>query len=259
MPHDVEPRSGERVDGGNRALERLQSWTTACESHSWAGERRENPTVEIQHVTLPSPLDGRLVLLKEPASARARSFRLLRHKLLSGGDPRIVAVTSASPSEGKTTCALNLALAIAEDTLMSVLLFDAHLRRPALGPILHCAPTRASRTDVTRAAVAGPPYPVVAISGTRLHVAALPATSLEGGRLDRTLLSLVLSDLRCKYDYVIVDAASVLESGDVDVVGESSDGVLVAVRAGRSRKSDVRLAIAQLAPARILGTVLMDA
>jgi Mrp family chromosome partitioning ATPase len=259
MPQDIEPRNADRVDASDHALERLDSWTTACETHSWPGERRASPTVELQHVTLPRPLDGRLVLLNEPASARARSFRLLRHKLLSGANPRIIAVTSACASEGKTTCALNLALAIAEDTLMSVLLFDAHLRRPALGPILHCAPATAFHTDVTRLAVAGPPYPIVAVSGTRLHVAALPATSLEVGRLDRTLFSLVLSDLRGAYDYVVIDAASVLESGDVDVVGESSDGVVVAVRAGRSRKRDVAHAIAQLAPARILGTVLMDA
>jgi Mrp family chromosome partitioning ATPase len=259
MAYDIEDRKPEGEEGGTRALQRLQLWTTACETHSWAGEPGLHPTVEIQNVTLPSPLDARLILLTEPTSARARGYRLLRHKLLSHSDPRIIAVTSASPGEGKTTCALNLALAIAEDTLTSVLLFDANLLRPTLGQILHFAPSDIFVEDVTRLASVGPPYPVVSIAGTRLHVAALPPRPFDGGRLDRTLFSLALNDFRSAYDYIVIDAASVLESGDVDVVGESSHGVLLTTRAGHSRRSDVRRALAQLAPAPVLGSVLIDA
>jgi Mrp family chromosome partitioning ATPase len=90
-------------------------------------------------------------------------------------------------------------------------------------------------------------------------VAALPETPIEGGRLDRTLFAVALSDLRNAYDYIVIDAASVFESGDVDVVGECSSGVIVAARAGRSRKGDLRRAIGELAPAHVLGTVLIDA
>ena len=55
--------------------------------------------------------DDRLVMHLAPKSARAAAFRMLRYKLVERGHPRTVAVTSAEPRDGKTTCAANLALA----------------------------------------------------------------------------------------------------------------------------------------------------
>ena len=228
------------------------------EARGLVSTRSSGPPIALDHVVLPDALDPRLVILREPTSERARSYRLLRHRLLSDSDPRIIAVTSALSGEGKTTCALNLALAIAEDSMTRVLLLDANLRRPALGRILNFAPSESLVENVTRLTNVGPPYPIASVSGTRLHVAALRNAPLEIGRLDRTLFALVLHDLRYAYDYIVIDAAAVLESGDVDVVGECSSGVIVTARAGRSRKNDMRRAIAQLAPARVLGSVLID-
>jgi Mrp family chromosome partitioning ATPase len=237
----------------------LALWTTPSEALSQVGAPGARPTIWLEHVSLPDTLDPRLVILTDPGSGRARSYRLLRHQLFSQADPRIVAVTSAYPGEGKTTCALNLALAMVEDTMTRVLLVDANLRRPALGHIFGFTPFENLVENMARFVDVGPPYPVAAISGTRLHVAALPERPLDGGRLDRTLFAVALSDLRDAYDYIVIDAASVLESGDVDVIGECSNGVIVAARAGQSRKGAMRRAIAQLAPANVLGTVLIDA
>jgi len=238
----------------------LTLWRAARDTQrNWALARRPPPLIDIEHVALRGTLDPRLVLLSEPGSDRARSYRLLRHRLFSNGDPRTVAVTSAHRGEGKTTCALNLALAIAEDTMTRTLLLEANLPRPALAQVFAFAPSRSIVEKIIRFSSVGPPYPVVSISGTRLHASALPDTPLEGRRLDRTLFAAVLSELREAYDYIVVDAASVLESGDVDVVGESSDAVIVAARAGRSGKRELRRAIAQLAPAPVLGSVLIDA
>jgi Mrp family chromosome partitioning ATPase len=237
----------------------LRPTTTEAQDYGWVDSRSEFPVVEIESVTLQSPLDSRLVILNEPTSTQARSYRLLRHKLLSHSDSRVVAVTSACPGDGKTTCALNLALALAEDSLTRVLLLDANLRRPAIAQVLKLSPSESLVETMTRLAYVGSPYPVVTIGGTRLHVAALSAAPLDGGRLDRMLLALALDQLRRTYDYIVIDAASVLESGDVDVIGECSNGVIVTARAGHSRRGDVRRALAQLEPAHILGIVVIDA
>jgi Mrp family chromosome partitioning ATPase len=214
----------------------------------------------LEHIRLPHALDQRLVMLREPQSARARSFRLLRHRLLSRTDPRIVAVTSPRPGDGKTTCALNLALAIAEEEMVRVLLLEANLKSPCLGQVLGFEPGGSLLEDITRYTDAGPRYPVAAIYGTRLHVAALRGGDvLPEARLDRALFAIALRELRTVYDYIVIDAASVLASADADVVGECSNGVILAMRAGTSRKSDLRRAVDQLAPAPILGTVLFDA
>lgn len=216
------------------------------------------PLIALDYVSLPDVVDARLVMLSEPASSKARSYRLLRHRLLSRAT-RVVAVTSARPGDGKTTCAANLALAIAEDAMTHVLLIDANLRRPALGRMFGFDPTQSLVGDITRFVDLGPPYPVVAIRGTRVHVAALPAGLAPNARLERTLFSAVLAELRGAYDHIVIDAASVLESADADVVGECADGVVVTVRAGGSRMSDLQRAIEQLRPAAVLGTVLLDA
>jgi receptor protein-tyrosine kinase len=153
---------------------------------------------------------------------------------------------------------VNLALAIAEDAMTRVLLLDANLRRPALGPLFKVAPRRTLiGTDLWIADV-GPPYPVVSILGTRLLVAPLPSEPLPEWRLDRTALAVALADLRDAFDYIVIDAGSVLESGDVDVVAECSNGAVLAARAGRSRKRDMRRAISQLSPVPVLGTALVD-
>jgi Mrp family chromosome partitioning ATPase len=214
--------------------------------------------VGVEYVALPKVLDERLVLLREPESARARSYRLLRHRLLSDSDPRIVAVSSSRPSEGKTTCALNLALALAEDTLVSVLLVEANLLRPSIGKIFGFDPITSVVENLARFSDVGPPYPVGAILGTRLHISALPQ-SVPDARLDRTQFSVALLELRQVYDYIVIDAAAVFESADADVIGECSNGVVLTTRARASRATDLRRAIDQLAPATVLGTVLLDA
>src|SRR5262249_49402876 len=78
-------------------------------------------------------LDPRLVLLTEPDSPRAASFRVLRDRLLDASLPRVVAVSSAAPNDGKTTCAVNLALALAEGPATKVLLVDGNFFDPELG------------------------------------------------------------------------------------------------------------------------------
>lgn len=252
------PESQSFAPGEAREIERPLAPATVANEQALTSTRTSSPPLALEYVVLPNTLDPRVVLLREPTSERARSYRLLRHRLLSDSDPRIIAVTSAFPGEGKTTCALNLALAIAEDSMTRVLLLDANLRRPALSQILHFVPSESLFENAARLTNVGPPYPVVSLSGTRLHVAAVRNAPLETGRLDRTLFALILDDLRYAYDYIVIDAAAVLESGDVDVIGECSSGVIVTARAGRSRKDGIRRAIAQLAPTRVLGTVLID-
>jgi receptor protein-tyrosine kinase len=217
----------------------------------------DEPIVRIETAPSPEPDDPRLVMLHERDSSQARGYRLLRHRLLCDSDPRIIVVTSARDGEGKTTCAVNLALAIAEDAMTRVLLLDANLRRPALGPLFQVAPQKTLIGTDTGIADVGPPYPVVSILGTRLLVAPLPSEPLPDWRLDRTAFAVALADLRDAFDYIVIDAGSVLESADVDVVGECSTGAVLAMRAGRSRKREVRRALAQLAPVPVLGTALV--
>ena len=217
------------------------------------------PSFVFEQVEIPVDVDARLVMLYGHATEQARAFRLLRHRLLSQGDPRVIAVTSAEPSEGKTTCAANLALGLADETMSRVLLVEANLRRPALGEVFGYEPGDSFVRHLVEHRDAAPPYPVAGVIGTRLHVAALPSQQGRRSRLDRLLFSTALHELRYAYDYIVIDAAAVLESADADVAGECADGVLLTTRAGVSKKGAVTRAIEQLHPTRVFGTVLLDA
>jgi Mrp family chromosome partitioning ATPase len=223
-----------------------------------APNERSFPAAVIEEVTLPSELDPRLVFLSEPDSAQARNYRLLRHRLLAGADPRVIAVTSALPGEGKTTCAANLALALADQTFARVLLIDANVRRPALARTFGFEPEDSFIDQLVRGQDVRPPYSVARILGTRLHVAALRSDTPRELHLDRLRLDLALSEVRDCYHYIVIDAASVSESADADIVGECADGMLVAARAKKSHRRALCRAIDQLSPAPMLGIVLLD-
>jgi Mrp family chromosome partitioning ATPase len=256
-PARAENEQSNGPDDGEPARDGIVTWKYHTENIAVV-LRNPKPTIALEHADLPGSLDARLVMLSEPTSEQARSYRALRHRLLANPDVRVVAITSARPGEGKTTCAVNLGLALAEDTMMRVLIVDANLRRPALGGVFGFSPSESLMERVTRVMELYPPYPVTSIGGTRVHVAALPNGPSQF-RLERSLLSAALAELRNAYDYIVIDTAAVLESADADVVGECSDAAIIAVRHGASRKADVRRAVNQLAPATVLGTVLVDA
>jgi Mrp family chromosome partitioning ATPase len=228
--------------------------TQALATFAWSPP----PVVLMEEVELTPQLDPRLIVLREPASAQARSFRLLEHRLLTLGNPRVIAVTSAERGEGKTTCAANLALVLSEETSARVLLVDANLPRPGVGDLFGFEPTDSFMIKLLRSEDASPPHAVASVGGMRLQLAALHPLVARGKRLDRMLLAGALHELRRMYDYIVLDTASVLESADANCVSLCADGVLVAARAGKSRKSALVRAMDQLRPAPVLGTVLLD-
>jgi Mrp family chromosome partitioning ATPase len=208
--------------------------------------------VALRHACIVTPYDARLFPLAAPSSPQARAVRLLRHRLLAHGDPRVILVTSARPNEGKTTCAASLALVFAEESFAKVLLVEANQERPALARAFGVPPLEAALPAVETGN-----YPVTGLDGTRLSLAGLGAPG--SGRLDRGGVRRAMTELREAYDYVLLDAASVLESADVDVLAEVASGVLVAARARATKKSDLVRALEMLSPEPVLGVVLLEA
>ncbi|MCC7703059.1 tyrosine-protein kinase family protein [Janthinobacterium sp. GW460P] len=82
-------------------------------------------------------------------SSVAEDFRIIKRPLLrqaraSGAEAirhgNLIVVTSAMPGEGKTYCAINLAMSIAMEMDMTVLLIDADVARPSVLKVLGLPP-----------------------------------------------------------------------------------------------------------------------
>lgn len=80
------------------------------------------------------PATHSLITMEQPTSAMAEAFRSLRTNLLFAsreGTPKVLAITSAMPAEGKSSTCLNLATAFGQSN-KRVLLIDADLRKPSI-------------------------------------------------------------------------------------------------------------------------------
>jgi non-specific protein-tyrosine kinase len=200
-----------------------------------------------------------LILQTRPMAPRSESFRQLRTNLQFvdvDGRPRVVAVTSALPAEGKTSTACNLAIALAQTGAM-VVLVEADLRRPAFDRYLGVEGA-AGLTSILigRASVEDVLQPLGNQRVMALASGPLPPNPSE--LLGSQAMTAVIDELRAGFDYVIVDVPPLLPVTDGAVVSALADGTLLVVRAGKTRRDQLGQAAALLSnvEARTLGIVL---
>jgi Mrp family chromosome partitioning ATPase len=212
------------------------------------------------HLPTDESPDPRLELVIDPDSERSASFRVLRHHLLELGKPQVIVVSSPREGDGKTTTALNLALALAECGRAKVLLAEAHVRRPQLANVFRVVPPwcfyeqlAAHRNQPTL------PWSFVEIPQLWLHVAPINPRIEMTQLLDAVAFEIAMERLRfAGYDHVVIDAPPVLGSADVNLMADAADGVMLAVRARRSTSRDLRKAVDQLGGNKVVGTVLVE-
>ncbi len=219
------------------------------------------PQIDLTQHHLPEDsIDPRLDLLIDPDSERSAAFRVLRHHLLEIGRPQVVIVTSPQGGDGKTTTAVNLALALAECGRAKTLLVETHVRRPQLTTVFQFVPPwcfaeqlAAHRHQPTM------PWSLIDIPQLWLHVAAINPRTDQTQLLDGPAFAIAMERLRLAgYDHIVVDAPPVLGSADVNLMTDAADSVVFALRARRSNTRDLRRAIEQLGTNKVAGTVLLQ-
>ncbi|MFE7838670.1 polysaccharide biosynthesis tyrosine autokinase [Streptomyces sp. NPDC057474] len=188
---------------------------------------------------------------------RAEGFRRLRTSLRFvdvDQPPKVIAVTSPLPREGKTSVAINLAAALAE-TGSSVCLVDADLRRPSTARTLGLVRDAGLTTVLIGQAEV---HQVLQSAGSfsMLTSGSVPPNPTE--LLGSAQLRAVLRTLAEKFDHVVVDTAPVLPVADASVIASAVDGYLLVVRASRTSRDQVGATLRTLehVGAPVLGTVL---
>jgi succinoglycan biosynthesis transport protein ExoP len=199
-----------------------------------------------------------LPLVPLPTSPSAEAYQTLRTALLlSRGSthPRVLLVTSAAAREGKTTTAVNAALALASCGA-TVLLIDGDLRLPRCHEALRTAGLPGLTEYLSGRIVS---HPIQSTANRNLSfIAAGGAVANPTELLTSWRLSVLLRAMRKQFDYVVIDSPPVLAVSDGLLLANAVDGVLLVAESQRSAADRVQLAVRRLnqAGARVLGAVL---
>jgi succinoglycan biosynthesis transport protein ExoP len=197
--------------------------------------------------------------LSDARSAFSEAYYSVRTSLqfsTSEGVPRNLLITSARPSEGKSTTAIALARNFAK-LGMSVLLVDGDLRNPSLHRALHCDNSSGLSNFLTgNAQLADVVQLTDGPNLTFMPCGPLPPNPAEllGGKRIHALLD----EAGKHYDLLIIDGPPVMGLADAPLIASAVSGTLLVVAAGATRQGLLSTALKRLevGNARILGAVL---
>ena len=191
----------------------------------------ENNTINI--------LNERIAPVYEEAIRRLR-IRIMRESEMKNA--KVIMVTSSVPGEGKTTVAVNLAIAIAKQK-KSVILVDCDMRNPSVAQMMHNDEANPGLASVLK-------------DETTLQYGGA-ADSEDTALLGSRKMGEVIEELKGKADYVILDTAPAELLVDASLLAKYVDAALYVIRCDYTKMNKIRGGIETLASRRldILGFV----
>jgi polysaccharide biosynthesis transport protein len=207
-------------------------------------------------------LDGEPIVKRSPRSPVSEAFRSLRTNVqyTSVDKPlRTLLVTSPTPSDGKTTIASNLAVALAQGG-SKVFVVDADMRRPHIHRLMGAE----NKIGLSSLFV----QPTVHLNGTVQKNQVENVSVISSGVLPpnpaELLASKKMQEILAVFleqsDIVIIDTPPVLSVTDAVVLAPTVDGVLLVVKPGTTKQAAFRQAILALnqVGANLLGVVVNE-
>lgn len=160
----------------------------------------------------------------------------------------VIVVTSAVPGEGKTACAVNLALSLAMEVENSVLLVDAQAAQPAVGPRLGVS----AEAGLTELLGDNGLHAADVVLPTNLPKLSLLLAGAPDDHSHELFASPAMRRLLAQlagprgFRFVVVDAPAVLASTDAAALAALADRVVMVVGAARTPREQVQQAFAAL-------------
>ncbi len=187
------------------------------------------------------------------------AYNLLRANLsftLMGGNGRgaVIAVTSACPGEGKSYTTVNLAYSLA-CAGHKVLLIDADMRRPSLCRVLKAQHTAGLSNILVGRNDASVAQEILTAGMYYIGAGDCPPNPSE--LIGSEAMGKFIDEMRGIYDYVLIDTPPVLAVSDCLALAKYTDGFLMVVRHGKTRRRDIKEAQRSLAfsGTKVLGFV----
>ncbi|MNI07781.1 Tyrosine-protein kinase YwqD [compost metagenome] len=209
---------------------------------------------------MPKPSTSAAMLMQiNPTSPISEAYRSLRFNVECLGldqEVKTITITSASQGEGKTTTAINLAVAYAQNG-KRVILLDADLRNPSI----HLAFGRDNSKGLTSYLINQSSKSEI-ISDSHIDnlsvIMSGPTPPNPSELLSSKAMNSLLAQLKQDYDLVIIDSSSVLTLTDAKIMAAQCDGVLLVVRYGKVKRHTAKKVKEELilAKARLMGVVM---
>jgi|SRR5271165_400880 len=213
---------------------------------------------DLQQVSVPRDTNKPLVTANERyARAALEAYKSLRTRLLRSQASqgfRSVAVTSVGRSEGKTLTAFNLACCCAQIANFPVLLIDGDLRNRSLTKLIGRLPSvgladAMSGTASCEEAVVRTDVPNLYLMG------AGKSDVLPTELFSTETWGEVIRWSRQHFKLVLVDALSMGEFADFELIAPECEGILMVVRARSTNREELKMALEQLDASKLLGIV----
>lgn len=176
------------------------------------------------------------------------------HHAQTTNNLKVIMVTSATPSDGKTMTSMNLALVLSGSYGRRVLLIDADLRRPSI-QALSQVPDGPGLSDALKADI-DEKLTVYQLTGNLVLLPAGRAEPDPMSGLTSPRMKRILEEAAESFDWVIVDAPPIGPVTDASLLAQRVDAMLLVVRAGKTPYQAVQKALDVLGRERILGVVL---
>jgi protein-tyrosine kinase len=206
-------------------------------------------------------IDKNLVSHLAPQSFEAEQFKILRTHIffpLSGKVPRIIAITSAVPEEGKSFVAANFAVSIARELDRSVLLIDCDLRKPSIHKLFGFKNNLPGLSEYLSNNIE--------LSSLLFQTNVPKLTILAGGSPVDNSSELLSSDRMAAMlrkvsqnqgdRFVILDTSPVNITAEAVALSNYVDGILLVTRLGYTPRSHLKELLKVIDREKIIGSVL---
>jgi succinoglycan biosynthesis transport protein ExoP len=212
---------------------------------------------KLQVAGKPYPVE--LITHGHPQSMLSESYRNVRTSILlsfAGKPPKTMVISSPNPAEGKTTTAINTAIALSQ-TGSRVIIIDADMRNPRVHRVL----ARDHGTGLSNFLSGNSELESIIRSSQAPNFCYIPAGPIPPNPselIGSSLFKNMIQSLGDRFDQILFDSPPVLGFADTTILSTLVDGVILVVVAGKTPKENLQRTKEMLAQvdARILGVVI---